>query len=132
VSSKIIPPVGTGRLAAAAIAAALGLGALGCEATFQPPELTVAYGAAAVPVRVPNNIAAYPHVFYDNTWFYLVDGQWYAPSPQGWVMLRQEPQELGRYRRYYQEPQYEGEPPPLPSPAPAYPSEQGRYRRYER
>jgi hypothetical protein len=100
------------------------LGAAGCEATFTPGQATTAFSVATASVpQVPYDIATYPHVWYEGTWIYLVDGSWYAPTLNGWVVLREEPRELGRYRRYY-------EPAPSRRRAPTVPEERGRYRTY--
>ena len=100
------------------------LAAAGCEATFTPGPLTATWDADAVwYVEPPVNVHAYPHVWYGDRWVYLVDGTWYAPTTQGWTILREEPRELGRYRTYY-------EPGPRRRYAPSPPRERGRYRTY--
>lgn len=108
----------------ATLAALSALGAAGCEATFTPGPVTASWGASAVwSAEVPYDIASYPHVWYEDRWVYLVDGVWYAPTVQGWVILREEPRELRRYRTYY-----EPDRPRRYEPTP--PRERGRYRTY--
>lgn len=106
-----------------ALAGLTALGAAGCEATFTPAPLTASWEVGATWVEPPDDITQYPHVWYEGRWIYLVDGFWYMPTPRGWVVLREEPRELGRYREYYESgPQrrYERTPP----------RERGRYRTY--
>jgi hypothetical protein len=50
---------------------------------------------------VPADIYAYPHVWYEGGYAYLVGERWYYPSSSGWVVLRSEPAPLFRYRSYY-------------------------------
>ena len=106
-----------------ALAGLSGLIAAGCEATFTPGPLTASWDvAAAAYVEPPHDVTNYPHVWYDGRWVYLVDGTWYAPTIQGWIVLREEPRELGRYRTYYE--------PNRRRYQPSLPRERGRYRTY--
>ena len=85
----------------AAFAAVCALGAAGCEATFTetPPVVTYSSGPAVVTATVvPDDIWAYPHVFFGGTYAYLVNGYWYQPTRRGWVVYRREPVELSRAR----------------------------------
>jgi hypothetical protein len=66
--------------------------------------------------RVPPDIYAYPRVYYEGDYAYLVGERWYYPSRHGWVVLRHEPPELYRYRVSY---------------PPAYPREYRPYEPYE-
>jgi hypothetical protein len=121
-------PVARGKqgifVALTSLAGLLALSATGCEATFTPGPVSATFGAASVwTVEPPDNIAVYPHVWYEGRWIYLVDGAWYAPTPQGWIILRDEPPDLGRYRRYY-------EPEQPRRYAPTAPTERRRYRTY--
>jgi hypothetical protein len=80
---------------------------------------------------IPPDIYGYPHVWYDGSYAYLVGDRWYYPSRAGWVLLRQEPIPLYRYRadyRYRTVPPYgrtyrQAPPPPYrpvrPPPPPA-------------
>lgn len=110
--------------AVTALTALTALGTSGCEATFTPGPLAATWdtGAEAY-VEPPGDINVYPHVWYDGRWVYLVEGDWYAPTIQGWVILRDEPRELGRYRTYY-------EPGAPRRYQPTLPRERGRYRTY--
>jgi len=102
-------------------------GALGCTATV-PRAVTVETYPEPIAVRaqiVPTDIYAYPRVWYNGSYVYLVDGRWYYPTNQGWRVYRREPQELSRQRtrihqapeRYYRRAE------------PAYPRELDRERR---
>lgn len=107
-----------------ALAGLTALATSGCEATFTPGPLTATWDTGAeVYVEPPGDLSAYPHVWYDGRWVYLVQGAWYAPTTQGWIILRDEPRELGRYRTYY-------EPGPPRRYQPTLPRERGRYRTY--
>jgi hypothetical protein len=73
---------------------------------------------------VPPDIYGYPHVWYDGGYAYLADGRWYYPTRGRWVVLRQEPPELYRYRSYYVRqapPAYVGHGPPVYQPSPGAP-----------
>jgi hypothetical protein len=63
---------------------------------------------------VPDDIYAYPHVYYGGGYAYLVGDSWYYPNSGSWVVLRGEPPELYRYRVNYRSaygPGYYGPPP---------------------
>ena len=107
-----------------ALAGLSALGAAGCEATFTPGPLTASWEVGATwYAEPPDDITRYPRVWYDGRWVYLVDGVWYTPTPRGWLILREEPRELGRYREYY-------EPGPPRRYEPTPPRERRRYRTY--
>ncbi|MFT3770893.1 MAG: hypothetical protein QM820_36200 [Minicystis sp.] len=90
------------RVGLALLASAAALATAGCEATLHPSgPFAVTYADGNLLVRaevVPPNIWAYPHVRYGRTFVYLVDGVWYYPSPDGWMIFRREPVELSRER----------------------------------
>lgn len=90
------------RAAGVVLAAAAALTVMGCEATIHPASpFAVAYAEGDWLVRadiVPPNIWAYPHVAYGASYVYLVDGRWYYPTPDGWMIFRREPIELSRQR----------------------------------
>jgi hypothetical protein len=94
------------RRCAFATVAALALGAAaaplaGCVATLGT-DAAVVYGHPVVHADVvPAEIATYPRVYYRGHYAYLVDGAWYYPSGGGWVVFREEPVELRRYRTEY-------------------------------
>jgi hypothetical protein len=107
-----------------ALAGLTALATAGCEATFSPGPLTATWDTGGYwSVEAPDDVYAYPHVWYEDRWVYLVNGAWYAPTSQGWVILRDEPRELGRYRSYY-------EPGPVRRYTPSPPRERGRFRTY--
>ena len=84
---------------AAALAIALGAVAMGgCAARVQTGAAVVyGYPVARAEV-VPVEIATYPRVYYRGSYAYLVGSRWYYPTARGWVVFRQEPVELARYR----------------------------------
>lgn len=47
---------------------------------------------------VPMAIEAYPRAYYRDRYAYLVDGTWYYPTQDGWVMFLEEPRPLVEYR----------------------------------
>jgi hypothetical protein len=102
-------------LRTAALLSAL-VGLPGCTVRTYPPA--VAGYATVYAGDVPVDIYAYPHVYYDGSYVYLVGDRWYYPTERGWVVLRGEPPQLYRYRTTYVQ--------RAPS---AYP---GYYRGYER
>lgn len=79
-----------------------------CAADVYPPSVG---GYATVSVdTVPQDVYAYPHVAYEGSNAYLVNGAWYYPTARGWVKLRHESPELSRYRNNYRPaPPREGE-----------------------
>ena len=85
-------------LGSLALLAALGT-LSGCVARVGPPA--VGGYATVYADSVPANVYSYPHVWYGGGYAYLVGDQWYYPSSGGWVVLREEPQELYRYRSTY-------------------------------
>jgi hypothetical protein len=83
-------PVGTLALLAALA------GVPGCVLRASPP-LVGGY-ATVYADTVPDDIYAYPHVWYDGGYAYLVGSRWFYPSSGGWVVLRSEPAPLYRFR----------------------------------
>jgi hypothetical protein len=112
-------------VARAVLTAAVLMGATGCTATFTPEPVVVAYDAPVAAAEVvPYDIYAYPRVYYGGTYVYLVNGRWYFPSARGWMVYRQEPHELRRYRaEIHRAPERRQSPPVAP------PREYGRERR---
>jgi hypothetical protein len=113
----------------AVLAAACAFGSLGCEATFTPAEPIFSVSGGGMVVRataVPPDVWSYPRVYYDGGYVYLVNGLWYEPTPQGWVVYRREPVELARQRvRLYAVPRGDV----LPrTPAYSYPPYRGQPR----
>jgi hypothetical protein len=114
------------------------IGGTGCAGTTRA-QGTLVYGYPAVYVEtVPAHTVYQPRVYYRGRYAYLVGGRWYYPGERGWVVFREEPRELRRYRvnsadrtpygttphyQYrtapeyrYRRPEY-GSPPPPPPPA---------------
>jgi hypothetical protein len=65
---------------------------------------------------VPVDVYAYPHVWYDGGYAYLVNDEWYYPTAHGWVVLREEPPTLYQYRRQF----VQQAPPAYPYYGPGY------------
>lgn len=88
------------RASAACLAAAAAAPlVVGCVARTRGE---VVYGHPVVEAEyVPARIEYYPRVYYRGSYAYYVDGRWYYPSPRaqrGWVVFRDEPRQLRRYR----------------------------------
>jgi hypothetical protein len=97
------------------------LAGTGCAATVGA-EGAVIYGYPTVYAEIgPADLSVYPRVYYRGAYAYLIDGSWYYPTPRGWVIFREEPMELYRYRTRYLPPRYR-------APTHRYPRE--RPRRY--
>lgn len=74
------------------------LGSAGCFATIDG-EASVEAEVPTVEVHaVPVEVHTYPRYVYRGETVYLIDGRWYARRGPRWVMYREEPRELGRYR----------------------------------
>ncbi len=110
------------RSALAPLALAAGASLLmGCLGTVATEGFVVSGYPAARAEIVPVEIAAHPRVFFRGTYAYLVDGQWYYPTNQGWVIFEREPPELRRYRQTFRaSPRY------VPERELSYPRERGR------
>lgn len=115
-------------ISASLLAAALVL-VPGCTARLMAGTPTVIDGYGAVYTDdVPADLSIYPRVFYRGSYAYYVQGQWYRRAPDGWVIYRETPPELNRYRPFVQQappaPRYYGptSPPQAPSPAQPYPN----------
>jgi hypothetical protein len=111
--------------AARAMALAFGAGALllGCVGTLGAEGYVVS-GYPVVRARlVPVELNTYPRVYYRGAYAYLVDGTWYYPTDEGWVIFETEPPELQRYRLTYRRatPRYVP-----PEPEYSFPRERGR------
>jgi hypothetical protein len=78
------------------VAAGLGaiLGGWACARREPPRHVWVERVTA-----VPRDVAFYPHVLYGGDDVYLVDGRWYRPGAEGWVVFTREPVELEMVRR---------------------------------
>lgn len=76
----------------AALVALLAMGA--CGRNEHSRHVTVASATA-----VPSDVIFYPHVLYGGDAAYLVDGKWYRPGVNGWLVFTAEPLELELVRR---------------------------------
>lgn len=104
--------------------------ATGCSASVRMRPTVAGY--AVYPVdNVPAALDAYPHFLYEDRYAYLIDGQWYYPTTDGWVIFLEEPRTLAQYRSRVQsappavrQPDvYYGYPPPQRPPPPTPPQE---------
>lgn len=67
----------------------VGVGVVACG-EGEPPRLV----RAEAVIGVPMDIAFYPHVYYGGEDAYLVDGRWFRPDADGWVVFTDVPLEL--------------------------------------
>jgi hypothetical protein len=88
----------TSRLAWALVIAAAAASSACAVRTFPP---TIGGYATIYAGTVPPDIYAYPHVYFNGAYAYLVNDRWYYPSSGGWLVLRQEPPVLFQYRRQF-------------------------------
>jgi hypothetical protein len=63
--------------------------------TREPPRRVHTESTA----HVPGDLLYYAHVLYGGETAYLVEGRWYRPGSNGWVVFDQEPLELEMLRR---------------------------------
>jgi hypothetical protein len=107
--------------------------ALGLCACTAGVEAHAVYGFPVVEAQVvPAEIEYYPRTYYRGRYAYLIEDRWYYPTERGWVVFREEPRELSRYRvwygqhyhtyppyspkRYYRHPELGAPPPRRPPP----------------
>jgi len=89
------------------------------------------YGYPVYPVAAaPVEVATYPRVYYGGSYAYLVEDRWYYQSPRGWVVFREEPRELYRYRTALP-PDHRARRVPPPQARPSAPHEQPRRYYYQ-
>jgi len=72
----------------------LALAAAGCASREAPRHVR-----AELATDLPRDVLFYPHVLYGGDSAYLVDGRWYRPGANGWVVFTDEPLELEMLRR---------------------------------
>lgn len=93
----------TSKPLTAALGLSLVLAAFGCTARAGV-QGGVVYGYPVVTVdTAPAYVYDYPRVAYRGRYAYLVHDRWYYPTNRGWVVFREEPRELRRYRVYYRD-----------------------------
>jgi hypothetical protein len=86
--------------------AAFVLFALGCAgttpvaATTTYPTPAVVYDYPVTYVETVPDLQYYPRTYYRGDYAYLVNGRWYYQTRGRWVVFREEPRELYRYRVY--------------------------------
>jgi hypothetical protein len=91
----ISSPLGVLRVLAVLTSVAIG----GCAITVRSEGRAVVHGHPVARAEVvPVEIATNPRVYYRGSYAYLVGARWYYPTAQGWVVFREEPTELARYR----------------------------------
>lgn len=87
---------------------------------------TITYSEPVIEAEVvPYEVETYPTYAYGGVTWYLVDGRWYSRRGDAWVIYRDEPTELRRYRVGY----YSSHPVRRPPRYVEYRRER-RYRRY--
>lgn len=101
---KLQSSMGTGRFlgwtaSRAAALCLLGAAMTGCMASGGV-DVVADYPVVEVDA-VPVQITSYPHVYYEGSDAYLVDGRWYYRSHDRWVVFRREPSFLASYRVEY-------------------------------
>lgn len=72
---------------------ALALAAYAC-ARHEP----IRHARAERATDLPRDVLFYPHVIYGGDAAYLVEGRWYRPGTEGWVVFTEEPVELEMMR----------------------------------
>jgi hypothetical protein len=104
-----------------AAALAVAVGVAGCAADVYRP--TVGGYTAVYATNIPPDMTVYPRAAYAGGYAYLVGNRWYYPAGRRWVVLREEPPQLYRYRTtYVAPPVYRAAPVYAPRPyAPAAP-----------
>ena len=90
----------TSPLGVAAIALAV-MGSGACSGTTTAQGTLVYDHQATYVETLPPHTIYQPRVYYRGRYAYLVDNRWYYPSDRGWVVFRDEPRELARYRMNY-------------------------------
>ena len=91
-----------GRTFGAVAIAALGLALGACTTAGYGIQGQAVNGYSVVePEIVPSQIENYPRTHYRGRYAYLVEDRWYYPTQSGWVVFREEPRELSRYRVWY-------------------------------
>jgi hypothetical protein len=93
-----------------AVAGALAMFALfgtGCAGTTTvaatttyPAGTAVVYDYPVTYVETVPDFQYYPRTYYHGSYAYLVNGRWYYQTRGRWVVFREEPRELYRYRVY--------------------------------
>jgi hypothetical protein len=72
----------------------LALAAYACDASGSRPLVHTERAA-----QVPRDVLFYAHVLYGGETAYLVEGRWYRPGVDGWVVFDEEPLELQMLRQ---------------------------------
>jgi hypothetical protein len=78
-------------------------GAVACAGTISTRGTLVYEYPATYVETVPPGTVYQPRVYYRGRYAYLREGRWYYPTDRGWVVFREEPRELQRYRVNYQD-----------------------------
>lgn len=79
----------------------------GCAGTTTPSAAStpvrstpVVYDYPVTYVQAVPDLTYYPRTFYRGSYAYLVNGRWYYQTHGRWVVFKEEPRELYRYRVY--------------------------------
>jgi hypothetical protein len=92
------------RIARASIVVALALAVatlIGCE--IGAPEPVCVGGYSAVFATPPADVYLYPRASFAGRNAFWVHDRWFYDGPQGWVIFRQEPPPLQRFRSFVQQ-----------------------------
>lgn len=97
--------------------------ASGCSASVRVQPSVAGY-AVAPASQMPLTMDGYPRYFFRGRYAYLIDGQWYYPTNDGWVVFLDVPAPLFDYQTRVQSAPparrapdvYYGYPPPQPPP----------------
>jgi hypothetical protein len=90
----------TGALASLILfgAGCAGTTTVATSTTFRSPA--VLYDYPITYVQTVPDLTFYPRTYYRGSYAYLVNGRWYYQTRGRWVVFREEPRELYRYRVY--------------------------------
>lgn len=79
----------------------------GCAGTTTPAAANtpvrstpVVYDYAVTYVQAVPDLTYYPRTYYRGSYAYLVNGRWYYQTRGRWVVFKEEPRELYRFRVY--------------------------------
>jgi hypothetical protein len=68
--------------------------------TSYPATTPLVYDCPVTYVAAVPDFQYYPRTYYRGSYAYLVNGRWYYQNRGQWVVFREEPRELYRYRVY--------------------------------
>ena len=99
--ARWVTPARWGMFGAAALLLTAGCaGTTSATVAYDYPGTYVYDYPATYVETIPVDIVYHPRAYYRGHYAYWVDDRWYYPSSRGWVVFREEPHELQRYRVY--------------------------------